>query len=338
MSLRGKRIAVIGATGAVGQEMLGLLARDGIPREDVLALASARSAGTELGYGTESLVVQDLETLAGTVAPDLALLAASSSVANEWGPRLAARGSVVVDNSSAFRMAEDVELIIPEVNGDLVRGDTTPRIIANPNCSTIIMLVGATPIRKAFGCVRMIASTYQAASGAGIEAMDELRVQTADVLAGKEAKPRVFAEPCAFNVFSHNSDVDAQTGLNVEEQKMIEETQKIWGDNAVEVRPTCIRVPVMRAHCESLHITTRDTVTLKGVIEAICGGAGLRLVDDRGANNFPTSLKAGHGADVLIGRVRVRDAHSVECFVAGDQLLKGAAQNAVQIACCVFEV
>ncbi|GAB4548835.1 MAG: aspartate-semialdehyde dehydrogenase [Phycisphaerales bacterium] len=336
MSLVGKRIAVVGATGAVGKEMLELLAEEGVSAENVSAYASERSAGSTLPYGDERLTVLDTETLADVDAPDLALFAASSDIARQWGPALVDRGAVVVDNSSAFRMGEGIELIVPEVNGNLVRSNTTPRLIANPNCSTIIMLVGATPIRDAYGCVRMIASTYQAASGAGIAAMDELRTQAADVLAGREAVPSVFKEPCAFNVFSHDSAVDPVTGMNVEEAKMIEETRKIWDDPEIDVRPTCMRVPVLRAHCESLHITTRDPVTLDGVRVALAGAPGLRLVDDRASNDFPTPLKASGGGDVLIGRVRVRDPHSVECFVAGDQLLKGAALNAVQIARLVF--
>ncbi|MEM1423997.1 MAG: aspartate-semialdehyde dehydrogenase [Planctomycetota bacterium] len=336
MPLNRKTIAVVGATGAVGKEMLTLLARDGVPASDVTAYASARSVGATLAYADTRLTVVDTATLDGQEAPALALFAASSDVARRLGPALVERGSVVVDNSSAFRMADGVELIVPEVNGSRVAGDTTPRLIANPNCSTIIMLVGATPIREAFGCERIIASTYQAASGAGIAAMDELRTQTAGVLAGKDAVPSVFREPCAFNVFSHDSDVDPETGMNVEESKMIEETRKIWGDDAVDVRPTCVRVPVLRAHCESLHITTTAPATLAGVRAALIGAPGLRLVDDREANDFPTPLKASGGEDVLVGRVRVRDTHSVECFVAGDQLLKGAAQNAVQIARLVF--
>ena len=336
MSLVGKRIAVIGATGAVGKEMLELLARDGVAAADVTAFASARSAGSSLSYGDSTLTVVDIETLSATAEYDLALFAASSAIAKQWGPELAKRGAVVVDNSSAFRMAEDVALVVPEVNGSLIAGDTSARLIANPNCSTVIMLVGATPIRDAYGCERIIASTYQAASGAGIAAMDELRSQTAEVLAGKPAVPSVFKEPCAFNVFSHDSDVDETTGMNVEEAKMIDETRKIWDDHEVDVRPTCVRVPVLRAHCESLHITTRTPVTLEGLRETLSRAPGLRVVDDRRANDFPTPLKVSHGQEVLIGRLRVRDPHSVECFVAGDQLLKGAAQNAVEIARLVF--
>lgn len=336
MTLVGKTIGVIGATGAVGREMLGLLAQDGVPESDVTAYASSRSAGSELTFGDESIGVVDIESLRDTDAPDLVLMAASSGVAREWAPSLAERGSVVVDNSSAFRMAQGVSLIVPEVNGSEVAGDPSARIIANPNCSTIIMLVGATPLRESFGCERMIVSTYQAASGAGIEAMDELHTQSADVLAGKEPTPRVFKEACAFNVFSHDSDVDPMSGQNVEESKMIEETRKIWGDDGVDVRPTCIRVPVLRAHCESIHLTTRRDVTLDGALDALRKGPGLRVVDDRYANDFPTSHKASGGWDVLVGRVRVPDERSVELFVSGDQLLKGAALNAVQIARLVF--
>lgn len=336
MSLQGRTVGVVGASGAVGREMLRLLAGDAVPIENVRAYASARSAGTAIDYGSDQLTIADLETLRDGVAPEVMLLAASSSIAQQWGPDLVARGCVVVDNSSAFRMAADVSLVIPEVNGETVRGDTTPRIIANPNCSTIIMLMGATPIRTAFGCTRMIVSTYQAASGAGIEAMDELRTQSRDVLDGQPPAPRVFSEPCAFNVFSHDSTVDPESGLNVEEAKMIEETHKIWGDDRVEVLPTCVRVPVLRAHCESVLLTTEQSVDLTGVRNALAGADGVQMVDDRASNDFPTPLKVSGGEEVLIGRVRVPNDRTVQFFVAGDQLLKGAAQNAVQIARLVF--
>jgi aspartate-semialdehyde dehydrogenase len=331
-------IAIVGATGAVGKELLELLARDGVAPDRVRVYASQRSAGTTLPFGDDAtLTVRATEDLATDETPDLALFAASSAVAKRWGPALVERGAVVVDNSSAFRMQEGVDLIVPEVNGHRVRAARTPRLIANPNCSTIIMLVGATPIREAFGVSRMIVSTYQAASGAGIEAMNELRDQTGAVLAGEAPAPRVFAEPCAFNVFSHDSDVDPDTGLNVEESKMVEETRKIWEDRSVVVRPTCVRVPVLRAHCESIHITTQRDADLDGVRAALAAAPGVRLVDDRDANRFPTPLKVSGRAEVLVGRVRVTGDREVELFVAGDQLLKGAALNAWQIARLVFD-
>ena len=336
MSLREKRIAVVGATGAVGREMLNLLASDGVEAHNISAWASARSAGARLPYGDAEVEVSDIASMSGACAPDLALFAASSGIVKQWGPALVVQGAVVVDNSSAFRMEPDVELVVPEVNGDAVRSNTNARVIANPNCSTIIMLVGITPIREAFGCSHVVVSTYQAVSGAGIEAMNELREQSLDVLNGKRAEPRIFAEACAFNVFSHNSPINEQTGLNVEEAKMIEETRKIWRDSSVKVRPTCIRVPVLRAHCESITITTEREVSRAGVIGALSKAPGVRILDDRATNDFPTPLKASGGAEVLAGRIRVPDERTVELFVAGDQLLKGAALNAVQIARLVF--
>lgn len=342
MSLADETVAVIGATGAVGREMLGLLAQADADGERVRAYARARSAGSRLPFGDGEVTVRALGELdADAETPGVALLAASSDVSKRWGPALVERGAVVIDNSSAFRMAADVPLVIPEVNGGCVAGDATPRLIANPNCSTIIMLVAAEPIRTRFGVSSMTVSTYQAASGAGLAAMEELREQTAAALSGGSAEPRVFAEPCAFNVFSHDSPVDVESGLNVEESKMIAETRKLWADGRVVVRPTCVRVPVLRAHAESISIATERPATLDGVLSALHEAESVEVVDDRAGNVFPTSLRASHRHDVLVGRVRVHacgvhGGSTVELFAAGDQLLKGAALNAVQIARLIF--
>ncbi|MEM9065206.1 MAG: aspartate-semialdehyde dehydrogenase [Planctomycetota bacterium] len=340
MTLAQEQISVVGATGAVGQEILGLLSERGIPASSVRAYASPRSAGKTLLFGADELTIRSIESL-GDDTHTVVLLAASASIARNIGPVLVERGAVVVDNSSAFRGDEDKALIIPEANGDLVRADRTPRIIANPNCSTIIMLVAATPIERAFGVERIIVSTYQAASGAGLEGMNELRHQTRTVLDGNEPKPSFFAEPCAFNVFSHDSDIDPETRLNVEESKMISETRKIWDRPNLIVRPTCMRVPVLRAHAESLHLTLRTPASPSEIRKILSEAPGVRLEDDWAQNSFPTSAKASGGSDVLVGRVRIDPsvnpqpdgrAGACELFVSGDQLLKGAALNAVQIA------
>jgi len=331
--------AVVGASGAVGLELLTLLANDGVPSDRVVALTSARSAGAELPFGDTVLTARELseDTIAGHT---IALMAASGGVARAWAPEFVDKGSVVIDNSSAYRMDGSVPLVVPEVNGDTIAGDRSARIIANPNCSTIIMLMGVHPLAQAFGVERIIVSTYQAASGAGIDAMRELEANTRRALAHEAQVPGIFKEPCAFNVFSHDTEVDPGTGLNVEEQKMIDETRKIMGDASIVVRPTCVRVPVLRTHTESVHATLKRAAGEDEVRAALDAMPGLEILDDRAGNRFPTSLKASGGAQVLVGRIRRADdeGRAYEMLLAGDQLLKGAALNAWQIARAVLGV
>lgn len=340
MPLNNETIAVVGATGAVGVEALGLLEREGVAPENLRLFASARRAGERVRYAGADVALRELSEaeLAGVT---VSVLAATSAIAREWAPRFVEAGAVVVDNSSAFRMTPGIGLVVPEVNGSLVAGDRTPRILANPNCSTIILLVAAHPLRARFGCRRLDVSTYQAVSGAGAAAIEELESQTRAVLAGDAPAPNVFAEPCAFNVFPHDTPVNAQTGLNVEEQKMIDEVRKIWDDPDVLINPTCVRVPVRRAHCESVTITLDRPATESQVREALDEAPGIAILDDRGANLFPTSLKASYAHDVLVGRIRPDHTRpgsapgtygAFTMFIAGDQLLKGAALNAVQVA------
>lgn len=351
-------VAVVGATGAVGREMLSVLEQYNFPHGKLTALASARSVGTTIPYRKDKVTVQELtpESLRGV---DIALFSAGSGASKQYAPAAVANGTIVIDNSSAFRMDDGVALCVPEVNPRSVaplikawNGSVEARragkpagtggIVANPNCSAIIMLVALNPLREAFGLERIIVSTYQAASGAGAKGMDELEAQTRAVLAGKEAVPQFFHEPYAFNLFSHNTAVDPETGMNVEEKKMIEESWKIWEDRTVGITPTCIRVPVMRAHSESINVRLKKPATVAQVRAVLEKGAGVKLVDDRAANRFPTPLKASGGDDVLVGRIRpdLSSTHAsgndqyteFNLFVAGDQLRKGAAQNAVQIA------
>jgi aspartate-semialdehyde dehydrogenase len=337
-------VAVVGATGAVGREMLSILEERGHPAGKIIALASPRSAGTKIAYGDEELTVGQLtdDALAGV---DIALLGAGSACSRSIRASASKTGVILIDNASAFRMDPDVPLIIPQVNGDVLQSNTYQQasLIANPNCSTIIMLMAITPIQRAFGIKRIVVSTYQAASGAGAAAMRELSDQSGDVLAGRALQPDLFPEPCAFNVFSHNTPVDPQTGQNVEEQKMIEETRKIWDDERVAISATCIRVPVLRAHAESINVELRQQATEAEFRAALTAFAGLTIVDDRTGNDFPTSLKAAGGDDVLVGRIRPDSSLPSEdrgservhfgfsLFVAGDQLRKGAALNAIQI-------
>lgn len=335
-------VAIVGATGAVGRECIRLLEERRFPVRELRLLASARSAGTIAPFRGESHRVGELSR-AALDGVDLAFFSAGGSISREWAPIAAEGGAVVIDNSSAFRMAPGTPLIVPEVNPDALdafRNRRAPGIIANPNCSTILMLLAVTPVRARFGVERVIVSTYQAASGAGAEAMRELETQSRAVLEGRTPAPRVFPEPYAFNLFSHNSAVDERTGRNLEEQKMIDETRKIWNDPHVRISATCIRVPVMRAHAESVNIQLTRPAEEAEFRRVISEAPGVTIIDDRAANRFPTPLNASGRDNIYVGRLRPDptlpsegDRHfGYDLFLAGDQLLKGAALNAIQIA------
>lgn len=319
-------VAVVGATGAVGREALAILAARGHPAARVIALASSRSAGEVIAYGDGGVTVQAL----GDTFPacDAALFCASAEIARASAPAAVAAGAVVVDNSSAYRMDPGVPLVVPEINPHTL-GDA--RLIANPNCSTIILLTALTPIRRAFGIADITVSTYQAVSGAGIEAVHELHAQTRTVLDGGSPEPRVFPEACAFNVFSHESPLDPATGLNGEESKMIAESRRIWDEPALDLRPTCVRVPVVRAHTQSAMVTLMRPANEDGIRDALASAPGVELLDDRANNRFPTPLGATGRDAVLAGRVRCFSPTRCAVLIAGDQLRKGAALNAVQI-------
>jgi aspartate-semialdehyde dehydrogenase len=363
-------IVVVGATGAVGREVLVLLEARGISPSRVRPLASARSAGARLPYGGTEVLVRELsaESFAGC---SLAIFAADASTAREFCSVAVRSGAFVVDNSSAFRMDPEVPLVVPEVNGDawwhgcpsrapfdlapVAPTQRSPRdgqarlgqpghLVANPNCTTIILLVAIEPLRREFGVEAIDVATYQAVSGAGLAGMEELLDQTRASFApdaASGANPRVFVEPCAFNVFSHDSAVDAATGLNGEERKVIDETRKIWNDPAVRVTPTCVRVPVLRAHTEAITVTLRRPASEAEVREALARAEGVEIIDDRAANRFPTPRKASERDPVLVGRIRPDPGEPLDsdgrarrwCLLAcGDQLRKGAALNAIQIA------
>ncbi len=343
--VRPPRFAVVGATGAVGREVLQILSSRGIHQSRVLALASENSAGTTLPYGDGKVQVEALAENSFATS-DLAIFAASADVARRFAPAAVAAGAVVVDNSSAFRLDPHIPLIVPEINGArLTRTATPPRLIANPNCSAVILVTAVDPFRRAFGIESIQLATYQAVSGAGIAAMDELRAQTRRVLDGHAPEPRFFKEPCAFNVFSHDSDVDPVSGLNVEERKIIDEVRKIWADPSLSITPTCVRVPVLRAHTQAITVRLKRPATEAQVRAAFENVQGVTLVDDRGGNRFPTPLQASGRDDVLVGRLRP-DPAAIDsgtastdrpciswCLLAcGDQLRKGAATNAIQIA------
>jgi len=343
-------VAIVGATGAVGREALSILESRQHPAEMIVPLASARSAGTHISYAGDSLLVRAIDAEAFN-RTDFALFCATAEVSRRWAHPAGRAGAVVIDNSSAFRLHDDVPLVVPEVNGEAIPPGCT--LIANPNCSTIILLVALNPLRARFGIERIVVSTYQAVSGAGAAALSELREQAAAVLASGSVKPKVFHEPCAFNVFSHNSRVELDTGVNGEERKMIDESRKIWADPSLSITPTCVRVPVFRAHTESVTVTLSEPATESQVRAALSAGSGLRVVDDRATNSFPTTLHASEHDEVLVGRIRPDpsevlgpdgnlqtlsppDSHRVArtwcLLIAGDQIRKGAALNAIQIA------
>ena len=312
--------------------MLHLLEDHPLTEGEVRLLASGSSAGKTLSFRGHAAKVEALthDSLTGV---DLALFGAGQMVSREFAPPAARAGTIVVDNSSAFRMEPGVPLVVPEVNPDHLTGHRN--LIANPNCSTIILVLVLWPLHRLHPIHRVVVSTYQAASGAGYSAMRELQQQTGAVLAGRKAKPEVFPHPCAFNLFSHDSAID-RTGYNEEERKMVAETRKIFGQPNLALTTTCVRVPVLRAHCESVNITFTEPVDQDEVRELLRGAPGVRLVDDRAANRFPMPSEASGIDEVLVGRIRRDlsrpDGRGIELFLAGDQLRKGAALNAIQIA------
>ncbi len=323
-------VAIMGATGAVGEEMIKILEERKFPVADLKLLASKRSVGKKYRYRGREIAVQEL-TKDSFDGIDIVLASAGGSISKEFAPYAVKAGAVVVDNTSFFRMDPKVPLVVPEINaGDIWKHKG---IIANPNCCTIIMLVPLWPLHKAFGIKRILVSTYQSASGAGAKAMQELEDQAREVLAGKKATKKVFPHQIAFNLFSHNSSIK-EHGYNDEELKIIQETHKIFHAPAIRVAPTCVRVPVFRAHSESITIELKSKPDLKKIRAILAKAPGVKLVDDQEKNYFPMPIEASGGDDVLVGRIR-KDLSSdkgVSLFVAGDQLRKGAALNAVQIA------
>ena len=326
-------IAIVGATGAVGTELIGCLTRRNVPVASLKLLSSARSAGRTLSFRSQPIIVEEL-TEKSFSGVDIALFSAGASISRKFAPHAVNAGAVVVDNSSAFRMDGDVPLVIPEINARRIKEHRG--IIANPNCAAITAIVPLWPIHRSNRVKRLILSTYQAASGAGAAAMAELVESTRAHLSGQPFEPRVFPHPYAFNLFSHNTDIDPATGHNDEETKVMRETRKIFEDDALAVGVTCVRVPVLRAHCVSMTFECERPIGDEDVRTLLSDAPGVRLVDDRVRNCFPMPSDASGQDDVLVGRIR-RDfsdstGHSIAMFAATDQLLKGAALNAVQIA------
>ncbi|MDB6042756.1 MAG: aspartate-semialdehyde dehydrogenase [Gammaproteobacteria bacterium] len=326
-------VAVVGATGAVGVELLHCLEQRRFPLSTLKLFASARSAGRTLLFRGKPVAVEEL-TEDSFTGVDIALFSAGGSQSKRFAPIAVRQGAVVVDNSSAFRMDADVPLVVPEINPQAVREHKG--IIANPNCSTIISITPLWPIHQVNRIQRMIVATYQAASGAGAAAMEELRESTRAHLEGRPYENTVLPHPYAFNLFSHNSKVDPTNGYNEEEIKVIRETHKIFGDASIRVTATCVRVPVLRAHSIAINFECERPITPAQVTEMLKTAAGVKLVDDPERNYFPMPKDASGQDPILVGRVRqdISDpsGRSIALFVAGDQLLKGAALNAVQIA------
>jgi len=326
-------VAIVGATGAVGVELIRCLEQREFPLSELRLFASARSAGKSMSFRGGSLVVQEL-TERSFEGVDIALFSAGGATSKRFAPIAVRQGAVVVDNSSAFRMDADVPLVVPEINAAEI--DKHHGIIANPNCAAIISITPLWPIHCSNPLRRLILSTYQAASGAGWAAMEELREATRASLEGREYHNTVLPHPYAFNLFSHNTRIDPSTGYNEEESKVIQETRKIFGDATIRVTATCVRVPVLRAHCVSINFECERPITAAETRKILSDAPGVKIVDDVERNYFPMPKDASGQDDILVGRIRqdVSDpsGRSIALFVAGDQLLKGAALNAVQIA------
>ena len=326
-------VAIVGATGAVGLELIRCLERRNFPLAQLRLLASARSAGKTLPFRGEALPVEELteESFRGV---DIALFSAGSGISKRFAPLAVAQGAVVVDNSSAFRRDPAVPLVVPEINPQALK--THRGLIANPNCSTIIAITPLWAVHRRNPIRRMILATYQAASGAGAAAMEELRESTRAYLEDQPYEPRVLPHPYAFNLFSHNSPIDAQTGYNEEELKALHETRKIYGDASIRVTATCVRVPVLRAHGIAATIECEHEITPAEVRALMADAPGVKLVDDPERNYFPMPKDASGNDPILVGRIRADisdpSGRSIALFMVGDQLLKGAALNAVQIA------
>ena len=334
--LRDPVVAIAGVTGAVGREFIATLNKRGFPVKKLKALASSRSAGQTLDFRGETITIEELrEDSFGGV--DIALFSAGSGVSRKFSPSAVKAGAVVIDNSSAFRMDPNVPLAVPEINGRRIAEHKG--IIAVPNCSAITALMPLWPIHQKNRIKRMIISTYQAASGAGAAAMDELVESTRANLAGESFTPKVLPHPYAFNVFNHDTAIDPETGYNEEETKVIKETHKIFEDDGIAIGITCVRVPVLRAHSQAITFECERPITESEVRKHLANAPGVKVIDDRVRNYFPMPIEASGQDDVLVGRIR-RDlsdpsGHSISLFVSADQLLKGAALNAIQIAECL---
>jgi aspartate-semialdehyde dehydrogenase len=326
-------VAVVGATGAVGEAMLEILAERDFPVRNLYALASSRSAGSKLKFKNQMITVQDLATFDFSKA-QIGLFSAGGSVSAEYAPKAAAAGCIVIDNTAHFRYDDDIPLVVPEVNPQAIAQYKTRGIIANPNCSTIQMLVALKPIYDAVGIERINVCTYQAVSGTGKEAIEELATQTAALLNGQSVKPEVYPKQIAFNVLPQ-IDVFMDNGYTKEEMKMVWETNKIMGDANIKVNPTTARVPVFFGHSEAVHIETGKKITAAEARKLLAKAPGVKVIDEHKPGGYPTAVTeaANHDA-VYVGRIREDISHprGLDLWVVSDNVRKGAALNSVQIA------
>lgn len=326
-------IAIVGATGAVGEAMLEILEERDFPVGEIALLASERSVGTRLQFKGQSVQVQNLATFDFT-GTHIALFSAGGSISAEFAPKAAAAGCVVIDNTSYFRREEHIPLVVPEVNGEKIADYGAANIIANPNCSTIGMLVALKPIYDAVGISRINVATYQAVSGAGKSGVEELATQTAKLLNAQPIEQEVFPAQISFNAIPHIGAFE-ENGYTNEEMKMVWETQKIFADPDIQVNPTCVRIPVFYGHSEAVHIETREPISIEAVRELLSKAPGVELVDERVPGGYPTAVGESAGQDpVYVGRVRKDISHpnGISLWVVSDNVRKGAALNSIQIA------
>lgn len=330
--MSGKHIAIAGVTGAVGQEFLNIIEQRNFPFASLKMLASSRSAGKKIKFMGQTYTVEELTENSFT-GIDIALFSAGGSRSKQFAPAAVRAGAIVIDNSSAFRMDPEVPLVVPEVNAAAIAEHKG--IIANPNCSTIIANVPVWPLHKANPIKRMVVSTYQAASGAGQSAMLEMIQQAKEVLEGKPVTCKTLKYQLAFNLYCHDSAIGAN-GYNEEEIKMVKETQKIFDCPSIAISCTCVRVPVVRTHCESINLEFTDPITPEQVTDLLSTAPSVSIIDDRKNNRFPMPIDASGKDDVYVGRIRtdesIPDNRGINLWVAGDQIRKGAALNAIQIA------
>ena len=326
------RVAVVGATGAVGATMLGIMRERELPADEVVPFASERSAGRKIDWGERELTVVALSE-ASIQGFDLALFSAGSGISEEWGPKFAAAGATVVDNSSYWRMQEDVPLVVAEVNPDALADHRG--IVANPNCSTMQMVVALKPILDAVGIERLVVSTYQAVSGTGQRAVEELHDQTRAVLEATDVPPaQIYPHQIAFNAIPQVESFKDGDDYTTEERKMMAETRKILGRDDIAISATCVRIPVYTGHSEAVNVQTREPLSPERCRELLAGAPGVQVLDDPGDAIYPLAIDVAGNDDVLVGRIR-RDPshdHCLNLWVVGDNLRKGAALNAVQLA------
>ena len=326
-------VAVVGATGAVGEAMLSILAERQFPVGEIAALASHRSAGSEVRFGDRRLKVQDLADFDFSDT-DIGLFSAGASISAEHAPRAGAAGCIVIDNTSHFRNEPDIPLVVPEVNPHAVAGYPPRNIIANPNCSTIQMVVALKPLDDEAGIERINVATYQAVSGTGKEAIEELATQTASILNGRPVETQVYPKQIAFNCLPH-IDAFQDNGYTREEMKMVWETRKIMERDSIQVNPTTVRVPVFYGHSEAVHIETRDKLSAERAVELLSDAPGVTVLDERNDGGYPTAVTEGARHDpVFVGRIREDISHprGLNLWIVSDNVRKGAALNSIQIA------